>query len=432
MPETHRKWLKDELPALVDDAVLDQDNAQRLRNHYQLDSLAEASRSVSLITIILAAFGGLLVGGGIILIFAHNWEHFGRTTRAILAFLPLLVAQGLTLYSVMRKPNNQAWLETAGALLFCAVPASISIIGQTYHLSNDTQSFLTWWFVLLVPFIYWLRSHLLASLMLALSVCLIIAYQSPYWLALLMLAPYYWLVKHKGFRLRTLQFGWLFAIAYAIACPFLLFKDQQSQLVLLSFISGAAVLYFTGVLMEHSNRFRDKPCTNIGAIAMSITALVLTYQEPWSDQRHNTGVFEWSSITASGWHDHTFAIGLILTALTLLGIVIKRSHWRAVPIGSLVPLILILLILPFAFTSPVIPAAVITIAVIGLGIWYVQQGIALNSTSQLNFGLLLLMTLLTLRFFDQDLSFIARGVAFIAMGLTLIGMNIWHSRRKSA
>ncbi len=70
--------------------------------------------------------------------------------------------------------------------------------------------------------------------------------------------------------------------------------------------------------------------------------------------------------------------------------------------------------------------------VVGIGIWFVYMGISGDSTSQLNLGLLLLMALLSSRFFDQDLTFIARGIAFIAMGMTLIGMNVWQARRRVA
>lgn len=432
MQLTHREWLRSELGPLTKASVIDQQTADRLSAHYQLDTLPPAKRSVSLITIILAAFGGLLIGGGIILIFAHNWENFGRTTRAVLAFLPLVLAQGLALYCLLRKNTSQAWRETVGALLFCAVPASISIIGQTYHLSNDTQSFLSWWFALLVPFVYLLRAHLLACLLLALSVYLMLRYGSPYWLCLIVMAPYYCMVRQDALGLRALQYGWLFACAYAIACPFMLIGRHTTHLTLVSFVTGAALLYLIGALTERASRFRDKPFTNIGAVALSITALTLTYQDVWREQLG----LSWANMTSrfeqQVWHESVFEVGLTVAALSLFGIAIRRKLWRAIPISSLAPTVLVLSLLPATLMHPIVAAAIITIVVIGLGIWYVFQGVASDSTSQLNFGLILLMSLLTLRFFDQDLSFIARGIAFIIMGLILIGMNIWHSRRKSA
>ncbi len=62
--------------------------------------------------------GALLIGAGIILMLAHNWEDLSRPVRAALSFLPLLLAQGLAGWALVRRPESLAWREGTGALLF--------------------------------------------------------------------------------------------------------------------------------------------------------------------------------------------------------------------------------------------------------------------------------------------------------------------------
>ena len=428
MSKSHLLWLQQQLPQLRENKVLDAENEQRLSDHYGLDEIA-ASPSMSLINIILAAFGGLLAGGGIILILAHNWEQFGRVARTILAFSPLILAQGIVLFSLFPKHRSQSWLEVSGALLFCAIPASIAMVGQIYHISDDTQAFLTWWFVLALPFVYFLRAHLMACLMLVLSVTLISYYQSPYWLSLLALFPYYyWVMKHQH-RLRALQFGWLLAIAFAIAAPIIIFKDYFDIVSMLALMAGAALMYLGGSCVEPYNTFRLKPFTNIGAVTMSINTLLLTYVDGWKELLVNKSVVLETYQTPL-WHSCLFEWALIIGAALCFLLVIKQKHWRVLPLGSVFAALAIITVLPASWFNPSAMALLSNVAVVGIGLWYVYQGVLNDSTSQLNFGLLLLMALLTLRFFDQDLTFIARGVSFILMGLTLIGINVWHSRRR--
>ena len=75
------KLLLRELPKLEVAGVVDAATAERLRTHYGTTS--ETGRR--LMVAIFAVFGAVLIGGGVILLLAHNWESFGRGTRAAVA-----------------------------------------------------------------------------------------------------------------------------------------------------------------------------------------------------------------------------------------------------------------------------------------------------------------------------------------------------------
>src|SRR5512137_2152891 len=86
------RWLYDEIPAWVRDGILSEQGAARLRALYG-EPQENSVRNVALV--ICAALGAVLVGSGIILLFAHNWEEIARTGRAAISLGLLVVAQAL-------------------------------------------------------------------------------------------------------------------------------------------------------------------------------------------------------------------------------------------------------------------------------------------------------------------------------------------------
>ena len=67
--------------------MIDSTAAERIRAHYGEPAAFSSSR---LAVAIFAVFGALLIGSGVILLLAHNWEHLGRGARAAISMTPLL------------------------------------------------------------------------------------------------------------------------------------------------------------------------------------------------------------------------------------------------------------------------------------------------------------------------------------------------------
>ncbi|MCX6996227.1 MAG: DUF2157 domain-containing protein [Kiritimatiellaeota bacterium] len=149
------QWLYDELPRLVAQGLLTPEADARLRAHYGPVAPARPAR---LAVIIFGVLGALLIGAGIILVLAHNWEDLSRPVRAGLSFLPLVLAQGLAAWTMCNRPQSLAWREGAGALLFLMIGASISLVAQTYNISGDRPRFLLTWALLGLPVVYLLNA----------------------------------------------------------------------------------------------------------------------------------------------------------------------------------------------------------------------------------------------------------------------------------
>ena len=100
------KWLLSELPGLEAQGVIDGPAADRLRTHYAGQASGVGRR---LVVAIFAVFGALLIGGGVILLLAHNWEAFGRGTRAAIALTPLAAVQVLVGWVLVKRSESTAW-----------------------------------------------------------------------------------------------------------------------------------------------------------------------------------------------------------------------------------------------------------------------------------------------------------------------------------
>ena len=83
-----QKWLRRELPGLIAAGVITPDVAAAIEHHYAaLDSSRKGFGFI-----ILAAIGSALIGAGIILLVAHNWDELSRPLRCAIAFLPLVAS----------------------------------------------------------------------------------------------------------------------------------------------------------------------------------------------------------------------------------------------------------------------------------------------------------------------------------------------------
>ncbi|MEL7342120.1 MAG: DUF2157 domain-containing protein, partial [Bacteroidota bacterium] len=157
------KELLKALPELIEAGIISSEKAADIR--YYLESRKQPAQNRLLV--VFSILGAILVGLGIILILAHNWDDLSRTTKSIIAFIPLLVGQVACAYVILKRPDNTAWKEGASAFLIFGVGASISLISQIYHIEGNLGSFMLTWMLLIAPLMYLMRSSISSLLFLA-------------------------------------------------------------------------------------------------------------------------------------------------------------------------------------------------------------------------------------------------------------------------
>ena len=143
-----------DLQELIRENIIDQETAQRILKFYERKNKKEPNRLVFIFGII----GAVLIGLGIILIIAHNWDEYTKFTKSALAFLPLVLGQISCFYTFLKKKNSPVWTEASSVFLFFSIGATISMIAQIYHIDGDLSKFILTWMILALPQIYILNS----------------------------------------------------------------------------------------------------------------------------------------------------------------------------------------------------------------------------------------------------------------------------------
>lgn len=434
MNPKHLRWLYDELPGLVAHGVLPEEAAERLRAHY---GPPPPNSTISLAKILMAILGALLVGSGIILTLASNWEELGRPARAVLSFLPLLLGQTLAGWTLWRRTDSVAWREGASGFLALTIGASIALVGQTYHLSGNLAGFLLTWLLLGFPLIYLYRSATVTMLYLVGATGWVIETQNQgghalwYWALLAGALPFLRMEHRRDAEApRNAFLGWVLCLVLCVGLGVSLEK----------ILPGLWIVVYTAMFAAFALLGRDaltgrsgQPFRVVGGVGTVVLALMLTLDFAWRDIGYNfyrggTDRFlEWYGVV-----DYALVL-LSLSAVTVLGVRCgTRGAWGGL-IWAVSPVLASTFFVLASLEQESIlrqgPIAAYNIYLLVLGVSVLRGGIVSGMIGRANAGLGILALLFTFRFFDSDLGILARGVAFIIIGMGFLGANLWLSRR---
>jgi uncharacterized membrane protein len=437
------RWLRFQLPELVANGVITSDTARAIDQHYEQDQ----PRS-NFAFVVLAAIGSALVAAGIILLIAHNWDELSRAMRTAIAFLPLLIAQALVVFTLMRRNESQPWCEAAAIFDVAAVGTAISLISQTYQLQGTFADFMRTWLLLSIAIVYLLRTTLGAIAYVIGSVLWLFArwgfLSSPgntmlFWVLLMLVIPH---VVIRFRRDRDSRETATLVIILALAALFGVgataeFADANVGVIAYAGLSTA--IYLCGMKLFPQPAGRLHPLAVLGGIAIGVVAIVLSFESSWHTTYHVTSVpRSWSTNVA-------VAVELLfpVAAVCLASVDLLRRRAEFSLSAALLPIVAAVAWVianmcrfpneRFQSTRCSFAAAtVLNCYALWLGIDILARGIRTNSIARANFGLLLIAALAICRFFDSDLSFVTRGIGFIIVGLGFLVANVLLFKRRTA
>lgn len=430
------QWLGNELPILEQEGVLNADTAERIRSYYQEQTVSGLHWAI----VAFAMLGALLIGSGIILLFAHNWEHLSRPDRAVLSLTPLFAGSVLSCLALVRK-GGAGLREGAGIFHALAVGAAIALIGQTYHLPSDTQAFLLTWALLIMPLMFILRSGAVYLLYLALCCSWSGVAQSEARQAVafwpLLLPAIIWLVQayrnnRNGTDTLLGIWGLLFSLCIALG------------IVLERSIPGIWIVAYAGLLSAsglagmyyYSDRSGwGNPLKVFGLIGMAVLTYLFTFEEMWDEigwsyYRH------YDRLGWGGWYDAAIAL-LLLSAFAFTAVKAFRSDSAEVITLITFPLLTLTCFLLGSASNAgdMLNALIFNGFMLSMGILFIVLGCRQARLRQVNGGMLILSVLLVTRFFDSDFGFMAKGLVFVVLGSCFLTANlvlVSQKRRKVA
>ncbi|MEW6182328.1 MAG: DUF2157 domain-containing protein [Bacillota bacterium] len=438
MDTKHVKWLISELPVLIEKNIIPQESAEKLRNYYG-DAEVGDGRRIALI--VCSILGAVLIGGGVILILAHNWDYLTRPFRTFLSLAPLVLAQLLAGWVTWRRMESAALREGAATFLMLAVGASIALISQTYHISGLGDNFLPIWMLLSVPLVYLMRANLPAVFYIAgITVWSAGAGEGHsyyYWPLAGLIIPHFWILAREYlFSNRLVVLSWVLAPSLCVAVNVTLPQLVESFGVAL--ISGVFAIYYLGgslFYMERREWWRQ-PFESLGAAGIIVISFSLTNQGIWEN-------FVWLANRPGGAGTFNpllvFGLPISLVTLCLLAVCVRRGRKGKEALG-IAPLIVTL---GYAFLghpvsavsetgihdSVVIPAVLFNLYFFIIATATIISGIRNGRLVTVNVGMLLLAALILARFFDSDIGFAVRGVVFIVVGIGFLAANLVLLRR---
>lgn len=407
-----------DLPELIANNLISEQTAKEIEKYYDSKNQEQGNSTL----MIFGSIGAILVGLGLLLIFAHNWDNFSQSVKTMLAILPLLVSQVFAGFTIF-KNKKQLLKDIAGILVFFSVGSSIALVAQIYNIPGSLEGYLLSWTLLCMPLMYLLRSNIAAFLHLGFITYYAVAAgyfetERP-WMYLVLLAafvPFYMgrLKKHPFGRITSL-FNFLFPLSLIITLgAFLSGSDEFGFLIYMALLS---FIYNTGLLPKLESR---NDYLSLGTTGIAFILIMVSFKWIWEDVQNqqlpaNYYVMLWAVLFAGAAYMATVAgdrhfyknayqmVTLIFPVVFFIGMI---DGILAVVLDNIIALI--------------------------LGVITIKQGIDKVDIRKLNFGLLIIAALIICRFFDTNISFAIRGVLFVSVGAGFFVANSILIKKKKA
>lgn len=407
------KSIVNDLSELVEHEVITNDAANAIRHYYQQKQEHQPNRLLT----VFGVLGSALVGLGIILIVAHNWDNFSKGLKTMFAFLPLIIGQAIAGYSIL-KSKNQSWKESSGTFIFFAFGACMAMVSQIYNIPGDLGNYLLTWTLLGLPLIYVLNSNTIAvlSIVFATYYACVVGYSfgdgsnPPWWYLVLLLGtiPYY----VKQFKADasgniTTVLNWLYTISLTIVL--VAFIDNNWPLVFMMYAMLFGVFYNLGKTKPFETlQLRRNSFSVIGSLGIVVILMILTFNAVWKEILR-----EQVLVLSQEWY-----ISMLLFTIALLLLLNSTRHKQNKKFNLFQYAFLI-----FAFifviggTLEGLGAVLSNILIVALGLFALKIGADSMRFSVLNYGLLIISTVIICRFFDTNMSFVLRGILFVLVGI---------------
>lgn len=424
----HIKWLLNEIDQWVGEGIIAPDQGEALKARYPAPGESRAWGRI-----IFFSIGAVLIGLGIILLFAYNWHRLHKFAKLAVIFIALISAHGAGFWLRRHAGRYQTageGLHLLGTMLF---GAGIWLIAQIYHIDEHyPNAFLIWGIGALV--MAWglpsIAQGILATILLVLwNSFEVFDFNNPHLLSpFLILAgimPLAW-IKRSRVLVTVCTIGFLFALFAAVA-------ELEGDLAALVIFFSACMLTGAGLFVRRRARFPGiSPAFSfMGFFVFMLMLFILSFDHRgssiWSvdfDQIQQTVLF------------FAFALGVVaIWAFAIWPIAAKQQPLKEILqkqyYGVLAAYILILLSAVGVIDLSGWP---------GMGIFnllFLYQAIVMiaDGCRDLNLkmtatGCVLFAVITFTRYTDLFVSLLARSMVFLIAGAALFSVGLYYSKTK--
>lgn len=357
----HGEWLRGEVAAWRTEGLVGDDVAAAILRRYEA-----APGRLSWAALIAGGFGSLLIGLGVISLFAANWDVFGRGARAAISVAPVALCGIAAVLATRKGWTAMAFWEPLGLLWCISTGAAACLVAQTYQVGGSVPGLILFVALLTLPVVWVTKAVAPMALWPVFVIAWGIASED---------------IDGKSWMLVAETLA-LMAISLPAYLAFLRRKPPRAALVVGQLVTG--FVYSLG------------------------TAIVIIIATPLAHPFHDA-----------------FGIEVIWTCAALVGLVgvkFKLPVWPMVATlvasGAAFGTAFDSLPLYFYFASLALAGATVAYGIRALRLAYT------------NIGAGLLASLVLAKFFHSDVSFTVKGVVLILAGVALTAMNVTLVRMK--
>ncbi len=373
--------------------VITPEQGRTILDGYEFHDAAQQSRS-RLVTV-LVILGAVLLGLGVILFFAANWQGIPAPAKLgmMLVGVPAVYAVGFWLRYLRGYPRVGAAIILLGAIFY---GASIHLIAQVYQVPVDSPNLVLYWFLGVLPLAYVVGVEPLMVLALVLGLAAV------------------------GFRGQE----WLLDTEHI---PFLAFP-----LYLVLGLTLVALAKLQGVFP--TTRSFARVYEIVGLLTVFGAVYLLGFQRVWSEFRWSGGNGYVLPVTAEFWAIVGVAVAVAVLAwvLTLLDASRKGRTWGILLNEGLASLSLLALAGVVVFLGETGTAFLFNLVLLAGVVGLVFLGYVRSREFLINLGIIFFCIGVFTRYFEFGFGLLDRSVVFIVAGLILIigGFLVERGRRR--
>ncbi|MCO5231397.1 MAG: DUF2157 domain-containing protein [Chitinophagales bacterium] len=417
--------IEKDLNILQEKGVISAEVGNDIRAYYKSKSKANPNIAFILFSII----GAVLIGLGVILLVAHNWDNMPRWLQTFIAFSIVILGQVLSIYGFVK---NTVWREAAIAFLIIAIGACIGLIGQIYNVLGDENQFYFTWTMLVLPIVFLLKSQMAMIATLILSIVFLFAssrnddviYPSfLFWPIFGSILWYYWQdCKANAGKLFNRGVIYLFIISLLLALIKFNADGDAEYFISLSYFMLFQLFFIlsNNVLIENHLKITF-PLRWIGLLGMNLVMLILVL---------NDFIYQKDASFFETLNNRAFFMAIIITLLSSIFLLKQKSGAYLLQFYNYLFIAFLPLFLLNYFTG--IGYLLMNIYVIVVVLFIIYQGVNNNSLFVTNMGLLMISVIIFYRFLDTGQSFFLRGFVFILTGVCFLALNLYILKRKKS
>ena len=153
-------WLIKETKIWVSSGIISSDQADRIIGLYPAEN---KNRLIS----VLLLLGAILLGAGVIMFFASNWQYLPKWGKITLVLIPLILFHLSSQLTYRNYPRLSQALSLLGCIMF---GSGIWLIAQVFHINAHFPNGILFWLLGVLPVAFILREELplgLSALLLA-------------------------------------------------------------------------------------------------------------------------------------------------------------------------------------------------------------------------------------------------------------------------